>query len=572
MNIKNRWFLLLAGLLSVGLVLGVACGDDDDDDDGGDETPAATQGTGDGDRAPADQQKITIQSGEPQFIDPHRSSFEQDIGVIRYLWRGLYGLTGDGEGGVEVVPMMAEGDPEINGSVYTVTLKEGLTWSDGEPLTAQHFVDGAKRGCNPSVAIDYGYLWGAGYLDLQGCAEWQAAPDNAALGDALGVRAVDDRTIEYTLNKPNDRFTTIMALWVTFPVRQEIVDANPDNWWGPETIVTNGPYTLQAYTPGDSLVIVPNPEWSGDEPALQEVTVQFIDDLSAAFRQFQSDELDITRINASDIATAEGDADLADQLLTLPGARITWLQMQLANETLSDINVRRALGRAIDREALNEAVFDGVQTPALYWVVEGLEGHQGNEPFEDISGFDPEAAQQALADAGYPGGEGFPELSIIVNTPERVRAAEYLQQQFNEILGINIRIEQVDSQTRSQRFNSEQFELFIGGWQLDYPDIENPLFGLFETDGGNNHTNCSNPDVDAALERALAAENDEDRIAAYQEMETAVVTNFCGGAGLWQDSLPFLIDSRLGGIEPNGTIDAGAPGNYCIECWYVKAE
>jgi ABC-type oligopeptide transport system substrate-binding subunit len=130
----------------------------------------------------------------------------------------------------------------------------------------------------------------------------------------------------------------------------------------------------------------------------------------------------------------------------------------------------------------------------------------------------------------------------------------------------------VDTPTRSAIFREERFELFIGGWQLDYPDIENVLFGLFETDGGNNHYNCSNPDVDAALQTALAAPNDEERIAAYQDMETAVVTNLCGVAPMWQDSLPFMVSSKLGGVVPNATIDAGQPGNYCVECWYVKAE
>ncbi len=217
-------------------------------------------------------------------------------------------------------------------------------------------------------------------------------------------------------------------------------------------------------------------------------------------------------------------------------------------------------------------MFDGTNQPATYWVVEGITGHQGNEAFDDIIGFDAAAAQAALEEAGYPGGEGFPELGIIVNTPERISAAEYLQQQFSEVLGINIRIDQVDGQTRSARFNAEDFELFIGGWQLDYPDIENPLFGLFETTGGNNKYNCSNPDVDAALDAALAAENDEARIAAYQDMETAIITNVCGVAPLWQDSLPFLVAPRVGGVVPNGTIDAGQPGNYCAECWFVKAE
>lgn len=573
MNVRNRWFLILAGLLASVLVFAAACGGDDDDEDNGDgdQTPAATEPAGgNGDMAPADQQRIAIQSAEPQFLDPHRSNFEQDIGVIRMMFRGLYNLTDDGDGGVEVVPGMAEGDPVVNGSVYTVTLKEGLLWSDGEPVTAQNFVDGAKRGCDPAIAETYGYLWGAGYLDLVGCAELQANEDDTqkqALLDALQVRAVDERTVEYTLKQPNDRFTTIMALWVTFPARQDVIDEFGDAWTEPANIVSNGPFKLSELTPGESLVLVPNENWSGQEPALQEITIRFLDDLSAAFRGYQNDELQVTRINAVDIASAP-----EAELLNVPSGRITALQMQMENEVLSDLNVRLALSRAIDREALNEAVFDGTNQPATYWVVEGITGHQGNEAFDDIIGFDAAAAQAALEEAGYPGGEGFPELGIIVNTPERISAAEYLQQQFSEVLGINIRIDQVDGQTRSARFNSEDFELFIGGWQLDYPDIENPLFGLFETTGGNNKYNCSNPDVDAALEAALSAEDDEARIAAYQDMETAIITNVCGVAPMWQDSLPFLVAPRVGGVVPNGTIDAGQPGNYCAECWFVKAE
>jgi len=572
MNVRNRWFLIFGALLASVLVFAAACGGDDGEDTGdGDQTPAATEPAGgNGDLAPADQQRITIQSAEPQFLDPHRSNFEQDIGVIRMMFRGLYLLQDDGSGGVEVVPEMAEGEPVVNGNVYTVTLKEGLQWSDGEPVTAQNFVDGAKRGCDPTIAETYGYLWGPGYLDLVGCAELQANEDASqkqALLDAMQVRAVDERTVEYTLKQPNDRFTTIMALWVTFPARQDVIDQFGDAWTEPANIVSNGPFKLSELTPGESLVLVPNENWAGKKPALQEITIRFLDDLAAAFRGYQNDELQMTRINAVDIASAP-----EDELLSVKSGRITALQMQMANPVLADLNVRLALSRAIDREALNEAVFDGTNQPATYWVVEGITGFQGNEAFDDIIGYDPEAAQAALAEAGYPGGEGFPELGIIVNTPERISAAEFLQQQFSEILGINIRIDQVDGQTRSARFNSEDFELFIGGWQLDYPDIENPLFGLFETDGGNNKYNCSNPDVDAALDRALAAEDDEARIAAYQDMETAIITNLCGVAPLWQDSLPFLVAPRIGGVVPNGTIDSGQPGNYCVECWFVKAE
>ncbi len=584
MNIRSRGFLLFAGLMSIMLVAAAACSSGTSSGDktktaaaGGGKTPAAgaTTSTG-GEQAPAAQQKITIQSAEPQFYDPHRSSFEQDIGIERLLFRGLYNLTDDGKGGVKVEPGLAAAEPKIAGNVYTVTLKSGLKWSDGKPLTAQHFVDGAKRGCDPGIAADYGYIWGPGYLDLVGCEALQANKDAAqkeALLAKLGARAVDDKTVEFTLTKPNPRFTTLMAIWVTFPARLDVIAAKGDQWTLPGNIVSNGPFILKDMTPKDHATLIPNPNWTGKKPALQQITVKFIDDLSAAFRSYQSHELDMTRISATDIAVAKADSALAKEVLVNPTGRISSVEMntQAPSKVLGDLNVRIALARAVDREALNEAVFDGTSTPATYWVVKGIKGHQGNEAFDSIIGFNADAAKKALADAGYPGGAGFPELGIVVNTPERKAVAEFLQQSYKSVLGINIRIDQVDSPTRSARFQKEDFELFIGGWQIDYPDIENTLFGLFETDGGNNHYNCSNPDVDAALKIALAATSEDARIKAYQNMETAIIKNVCGVAPLYQDSLPFMVNRKLGGVVPNGSIDSGLPGNYCVECWFVKA-
>lgn len=578
MNVRNRWFLILAGLLSAVLVFGAACGGDDDKKDDNTPTTGATTDPGDGGeegQAPADQQKIVVSIGEPEFYDPQRSSFEQDIAVERMLFRGLYNLTDDGSGGVAVEPGMAAGDPEVNGNVYTVTLRDDAKWSDGEPVTAQHFVDGVVRACSAEVASPYQYLLGEGYLDVVGCGELFANTDAAqaeALTAALGVKAIDDKTVEYTLNKPNGRFATLMALWVTFPARLDVIDEHGDAWTQPENIVTNGPFTMSALTPADSVTLVPNPEWTGKKPALQELKIRFIDDLSAGFRLFQTDELQLTRINLTDIAVAEGDDALKDSIVIDPTARITAVQMQMEDETLSDINVRMALSRAIDRDVLNDAVFDGVQTAATYWVVKGLTGHQGNEAFDDIIGFDVEAAQAALTEAGFPDGEGFPDdmTLFLRDTPEMRNLGDFLVKTWEDNLGVTIQAEYGDSKTRSERFNSENFDLFIGGWQLDYPDIENPLLGLFETGGGNNKYNCASAAVDAGFEAALAATDDDARIAAYEDVETAIITELCGVAPIYQDSLPFLVSTSLGGVVANGTIDAGMPGNYCVECWFVK--
>jgi ABC-type oligopeptide transport system substrate-binding subunit len=577
MNVRNRWFLLLAGLLSVMLVVAAACGGDDDDDGdepSGGETPSATEpsGTTD-DMAPADQQKIVIAQPEPEFLDPHRSNFEQDIGIERFLFRGLYTQRDDGDGGVEIVPDMAAGDPTVAGSVYTVKINPDAKWSDGVAVKAADFVFGLTRACDPAVASPYQYLLGEGLGDLTGCDALAQNEDPAqaeALKAALGVKAIDDATLEITLDKAIPTFTTIFSLWTTFPARQDVVEANGDAWTSPENIVTNGPFTLTELVPADHLVLVPNPEYHSP-PILQEITVRFIDDLSAGFRQYQTDELDVAEILATDVQVAR-DQGLEDEVLVVPSARITTIETQMTDPTLANFGVRLAISQAIDRQALVDAVFDGVHKPAYYWVVEGLVGHQGNEAFESVIGYNPDAAAQTLTDAGFPGGEGIPTLSWVARDNEQKRNEFAFVQQALSGIGIEIEAEFVDAATRSSRFNSEDFQLFPGGWQLDYPDIENPLVGLFNTDGGNNKYNCSNPDVDAGFEKAFAATSEEARIAAYQEVETAIITNLCGVIPLYQDARPYVVKTKIGGLVPNGTIDAGVPGNYAPENWYVKAE
>jgi oligopeptide transport system substrate-binding protein len=129
----------------------------------------------------------------------------------------------------------------------------------------------------------------------------------------------------------------------------------------------------------------------------------------------------------------------------------------------------------------------------------------------------------------------------------------------------------VDAKTRSQTFNSEKFELFMGGWQNDYPDPENSLIGLFDTGGGNNKYNCSDPDIDAKLAAAGTETDNDKRIELLQEAETLIVTGLCGVAPVYQNAFLYLAKSNMGGMKPNGQIDAAMPGNWCAECWYVKA-
>ncbi|MCJ7490690.1 MAG: peptide ABC transporter substrate-binding protein [Dehalococcoidia bacterium] len=563
MGEKQLRYLVLMALTAILTLAVVACG--------GGEKKTSEETPGAGGAAPPDQQVLVAQSAEPEFFDPHRSNFEQDIAVERALFRGLYQLVLDESDNVVAMPAMADGEPQINGNVYTIKLKSGLKWSDGQPLTAKDFEYSLKRECSAETAGPYQYVLGAGMLDLVGCDDLFNGEGTA---DAVGVKAVDDTTLQVTLKAPKPTFTTIMSLWATFPVRQDIVEKFGDKWTDPGNIVVNGPYTLTEFVAKDHIVLEPNPNWALEpKPLLQKITVKFIDDLEVAFRGFQTGELDMTSVPATEIPTIKNDATLNSQFLQIGSLRIWSVEMQMKNEVLSNPKVRLALSRAIDRASLVKVVYNDAYLPATYWLVKGIPGFQGNGPFENIIGFDEAAAKKALADAGYPNGDGFPTLTITVtDRPDRKAEGEFLQQAWKEILGINTEIQAVDAKTRSNTFNSKNFQLFPGGWQNDYPDPENSLIGLFNTGGGNNQYECSDPDIDAKLSAAGSETDNAKRIQDLKDAETLIVTRLCGMAPMWQGAFLYLVVPKVGGIRANGAIDAAMPGNWCPECWFIKAE
>ncbi len=563
MRRKGFWCLTLVALTATLTLAIVACG--------GSTKKTQTNTPTTGGAAPAAQQNLIVQNSEPEFFDPQRSNFEQDIAIERMLFRGLYELQLDSSDNVVAVPAMAAGDPQVSGNVYTIKLKSGLKWSDGQPLTAKDFEYSLKRECSADTAGPYQYVLGAGMLDLVGCDDLFTGKGTA---DAVGVKAVDDTTLQMTLKAPKPTFTTIMSLWATFPVRQDIVEKFGDKWTDPANIVVNGPYTLTEFVAKDHVTLAPNPNWALDpKPQLQKITVKFIDDQEVAFRAFQTGELDMTTIPATEIPTILNDPTLKSEYLQVGSLRIWSVEMQMNNAVLKNPNVRLALSRAIDRASLVKVVYNDAYLPATYWLVKGIPGYQGNDPFQNVIGYDPAAAKQALADAGYPNGQGFPTLTITVtDNPVRQAEGEFLQQAWKQTLGINTTIQAVDAKTRSDTFNSKNFELFPGGWQNDYPDPENSLIGLFNTGGGNNEYDCSDPDIDAKLSAAGAETDNAKRIKDLQDAETLIVTRLCGAAPLWQGAFLYLVDPKVGGVRANGAIDAAMPGNWCPECWFIKAQ
>lgn len=580
---RTAWRILFSMFAIFAIMaVAVACGDDDDDD-GGDTTPGggstATQPSGGGGE-PKEGGSLKVQYLDVQSWDPHFSSFAQDIGHHGFVWRGLYKLDKENN----PVPEMAASEPEVSadGLTYTVKLKDGLKWSDGEPLTAADFVAGVHRTCDPDNAGQYFYL----LSNIVGCDDFytangdpegdppvaaKSAEEKEQLREAIGVKAVDETTIEYTLIEQQPTWPMILTMWMTYPVPRHIVKTSGEAWPSdPTKLAFNGPFKLQSYTTKSGAVFVRNDNYAGQHPAyLDQVEFVYIEDNAQSNNAFRSGEISVALADTSNLTVLQ--SEFKDELLSYPQPATIALQMQMERQPLDNEKVRLALSRAIDRDTLANNVLQGAVLPTTSWIPADVAKIEEGA-FDDEVGFDPDAAKKLLDEAGYPNGQGFPKLTILIrDTPSNTATANFLQAEFKEHLGIDVDIEVVDAPTRSRRFTTEDFELFPGGWIQDYPDPENWIIGLFDKDGTLNHYNCFDSDIDTLIGKARYNTNNEERLEQYREINELISTRACGAAPMYHQANHILVSPKVGGIEEfHSSQDRVLAADWAPEEWYLN--
>lgn len=570
LRLKPTFLLGILAILAIALLM-VACGDDDDDPgNSGGADATATQGSG---GAAKKGGSITIVYPEPESFDPHYSSFAQDIGVQRMVFRGLYTLDKD----LKPQPEMAASMPAISadGKTYTVKVKPGLKWSDGTALLAKDFVAGIQRTCDPDNAGNYKDTIG----NIVGCDEFYDAAkasdtEKATLRDKVGVKAIDDTTLEFKIENAQPTFTTILSLWMTFPLPSHIVKTSGEAWPDVTKLAYNGPYKISEYKAKDQAVLVRNDNFYGTPANIDKITMKYIDKLDVAENAYRAGQIDMTRVNLTNLQVVKADPQLGKEYFQVPGVTTRAVHMNLKKKPLDNAQVRLALSQAIDRDTLNNVAFQGAYIPSTTWMPPSVVGGGVKEDsFNKTMGFNQDEAKKNLSAAGYPDGKGFPALTITVNdVPDRRATAEFLKEQWKRILNIDVNIDVVDSKTRSARFNGEDYELFPGGWTQDYPDPENWVAGLFNTGGANNHYGVSDPKLDDLFKKAAFNTNDEERRGQYREINKLLsdAPTLLAGAVLYQESFNYIAKSRLHGPKDwAGPSDAFLAGDWAIEKWWV---
>ncbi len=478
------------------------------------ETTAAAETT-----APAATGEVVFNwniGADPKTIDPCLNGASDGGDVINQTFEGLVR-----EKSGEVLPGIAE-SWEVSEDGLTVTFKlRKSNWSDGTPLTANDFVYSWKRGMDPATASEYAWIWE--YTNVVGAKE---ATEGGSL-DAVGVKALDDYTLEVKLTTPTDYIVSLLSFYHFLPTKQSAVEAGADGAWAkdPANAVCNGPFMLTEYKIGDGLKLVKNPEyWNADAVKIDVINGKFIDDQSTAYQAYQSGQLDfIPSVPAAEIPKLIAEDP---NFYVFPLLGTYYYNFNLDLDLFKDVRVRKAMALAIDRDMITETLGAG-QIPATAFVPPGFLDSEGNDFFETAGSYGlvtdsskVEEAKALLAEAGYPNGEGFPEFTLLYNTSENhKKVAELVQEMWKTNLGINIKLENQEWAVFQDTRKAGDFEVARGGWLTDFMDPSG-LLSIFTSENAYNDPNFYNDEYDALLSASAKARGKEhfDKLYAAQEI------------------------------------------------------
>lgn len=400
---------------------------------------------------------------------------------------------------------------EVNddSTVWTFHLREDALWSDGSPVTSADFINTITRALDPASGSGY-----ANYLFPIKNAE--AIYNGEADMTSLGVETPDDSTLVFHLAEPCVYFLDLLRLPVYTPSCSEYADSVDSGWdRDPETSLSNGPFCLAEYVPDQYFVLEKNEYyWNADAVDLDTITYRFFDDTQSMANAYEAGEVDVaTSLSSAVMEAYEGTDDLfvTDQIAT------RYIYMNLDVEPLNDVRVREAINLAVNREELCQIV--GSDTEPTYNLVarymkDKNTGEyfvdEADQPFEE----DAAKAQQLLAEAGYPDGEGFPELTYSYPTLEMDSdTAQVIQEQLKENLNITINLEAQELQANYSTRYAGDFDLCRMNWTADFADPYTYLSMLLS----NSTYNCSGID-DPEYDSIVAVSNSESDPAKRSEL------------------------------------------------------
>jgi oligopeptide transport system substrate-binding protein len=454
---------------------------------------------------------------------------------------------------------------------YAFHLRPEARWSDGRPVTAEDFAWSWRRVLTPATAADYVYmlypirgaeafyktrLARAGDPEKRETRETLARwPDLARLGDdeawaRVGIGVADPHELVVELERPTAYFLDLAAFSTYLPVRRDAVERHGGRWTFPPNLVSNGAYRLAEWRFRSRMIWEKNPYyWDAASVALGRIELRVFDQTTTALNAYETGAVDLTTVVpalAAQPLLRRRDEGRRRDVLYGTNLGTYFYRFNCSRPPLSDARLRRALALAVDRRAVIERAARGGQMPAFVLVPPGLPGYRPPPGLAE----DVQEARRLLAEAGYPGGRGLPQLAILVNKGmDHVPVAEMLQQQWRDRLGLDIRIEQVEWKVFLDMMTGLQYQVARAGWYGDYVD-PNTFLDMFVTGGGNNQTGWSNAAYDRLVESAARRTDPAARLEDLRQAE-AILLREVPIVPLYYYTAFMLVRPGLEGVEPN---------------------
>ena len=463
---------------------------------------------------PADVNEFVYVSGaEPETLDPARMTGLLEGRLANGLFEGL--ATYDPKD-LSPLPGMAERwEISPDGLTYTFHLREA-EWSNGDPVTAHDFAWSWQRVLEPETAASYAYML---Y-----CIRGARAFNEGAETDfrEVGVEAVDGRTLRVRLAKVTPYFLELTAFSTFLPVHRKTGEKLGRAWASPKNFVrrgvVNGSFVLKEWRINDRIVLERNPRyWDAANVASDRIVALPIDSEMAALNAYEEGRADlVTSVPLQLVMKLQARPDFhgSDYLGTY------YYTFNTTRPPFDDVRVRLAFNLSADKERLVRYVLKGGQKAARTFVPPQIPGYAA----PDGPRFDPGKAAKLLAEAGYPGGKGFPDVELLYNTSEGHKdVAEVLQEMWKQNLNVTVELVNLEWKTYLDTLRRKEFQVARAGWIGDYVD-PNTFLDLLVTGGGNNRTGWSNPDYDALINAAGREPDPEKRMMIFRNAET-ILTN-----------------------------------------------
>ncbi|UXJ68522.1 peptide ABC transporter substrate-binding protein [Lysinibacillus fusiformis] len=511
---KTKWLFVLLALM---LVVLVGCYGKDNTTSGNTTNNNETDhASSDGDDTIASQELHLVATGDLTTMSSLGSVDALAVTAMNSVFEGLYRIGPENT----PIPGMAEShEVSEDGTVYTFKIRKDAVWSNGTPVTAHDFEYAWKRAINPETQAIYSYLM----LDIKNAANVQTEEDPLyGKVEEIGIKAINDETLEVQLNAPIPYFISLTTYAPFFPLNKVFTKSQGDQYaLEAENMIYNGPFMMESWQHGQGWTFVKNESyWDKDTVKLTKITQKIVKDTATAVNLYEAGEIDTAELSSEYVAQYKDSPEYS----TFLKPNTYFIRMNHENKYLSNLNIRKAIDMAWDKQGFADVILQDGSIPAYYLVPQGLSTDDKGNDFRDGNGdmnkTNIELAKEAWATGLKELGVDQVKLEFLTyDRAESKKAAEFIKNQLETNLeGLELTINMQPNKQKLALEGAVDFDLDYGGWGPDYQDPMTYI-ELFESTAYYNQSNYKNEKVDALIKQAKTTSNVTERWELMQQAE-----------------------------------------------------